>query len=837
MNESKRGIGRKALYTSMVGAMVLSIMPAAFSSPAAAAAQTCRNMNKIDVCGRFLETWNKQGNDQNSTYVNGLPITASKKEISLTDGKTYDTQWFERARYEAHAENKAPYDVLLGLLGVTITEGRGTVDPATKQVRNPADAAFVGIDQPTDLSATKVYFKETKHSISGKILEYWMKYGGASASGAIAQFGFPLSEQFKEISTDGKTYDVQYFERNKFEIHPEKAAPYEVELGLLGVQQYKTQATDAASLPQSPPSGVTSARDTLNVAMSQEPGNLTFLSNQYVTSITVDAIDDDLLGKDQNADYYGEDAYYVPTLENGGSYYLGVGEDRHLVTKYKLRRGIKFSDGVELTSNDVVFSYKYYMTPSTDVVSRTLQQKIYNVENPDKYTVVFNWLSLKQAKAFLATLTGDDKLNYDFITQFVDLNSPIVDPAYFTIGNGTLPQHILANVQGDGDHLGKSSYAREGHIGTGPFRVKSWTSGSNMVLEQNPNYTLTAKPLLKTINIKFIVDTNQILAQLKSPDPNQGVDLATSDAFGGPSEAFQTLGPNLAVHSIPAAVWEHIDFRLDYGPFSDRNVREAIMHAINREDVVKIAYLGQTVVLNSVSPPVDWMSLQNPTFAKSYPDFAKKYALPVYDFNPTKANSMLDAAGWKCPGGGATCPGQVRTKGSEKLSFELATTTGNANRALSTQLVNKNLSDVGVEAKLAYYPSAVYFGTGGNPGIIKTGVCKMCLYAWVGDPLLDNYDLWDSSQLWTPDNPNLQNTPLYKNAAFDTAARGFKTDINRDNIAEFAAQAQQIIMQDLPLIPLYPRANIEVVRTSLQNEKTSNSQAGPFFNAPALYFK
>ena len=64
----------------------------------------------------------------------------------------------------------------------------------------------------------------------------------------------PLSEQFHEVSaTDGKTYTVQYFERNRFELHPEKAAPYEVELGLLGVQQYKTTPIAADQLPIAPP--------------------------------------------------------------------------------------------------------------------------------------------------------------------------------------------------------------------------------------------------------------------------------------------------------------------------------------------------------------------------------------------------------------------------------------------------------------------------------------------------------------------------------------------------------------------------------------------------------
>ena len=412
--------------------------------------------------------------------------------------------------------------------------------------------------------------------------------------------------------------------------------------------------------------------------------------------------------------------------------------------------------------------------------------------------------------------------------------TPIVDPAYFLIG-GILPKHTIGNIAGN-EQLSASAYAREGHVGTGPFKVKSFST-SQIVLEKNPNYTLTAPPLLDTINIKIIEDTNQILAQLKSPDPNQGIDLATSDAFAGPSEAFKTLGANLAVHTVPGAVWEHVDFYLPYGPFKDANVRKAIMTAINRDDVVKIAYLGQTIRMDGVSAPLDWYSLQNPTFVKTYPDIAKKYALPTYAYDATKAAQMLDAAGWKCPNGQVNCPGQVRTKGGEKLSFELATTTGNANRQLSTQIINKNLADVGVEAKLAYYSANVFFGRAGNVGIIKTGVCKMCLYAWVGDPLLDNFDLWDSSQIPSDTDPSGQNTPQYSNPAFDTAARAFKSDISHDKTAEFAAQAQQIIMQDVPVIPLYPRANIEVIRTSLQNEKTSNSTVGPLFNAAALYFK
>ncbi len=83
----------------------------------AVAQQECRSIGQFEVCGRFLQEWSKQGSEQASIYVNGVPITGRRAEISLSDGKVYEVQWFERARYEAHPGNQPPYDVLLGLLG------------------------------------------------------------------------------------------------------------------------------------------------------------------------------------------------------------------------------------------------------------------------------------------------------------------------------------------------------------------------------------------------------------------------------------------------------------------------------------------------------------------------------------------------------------------------------------------------------------------------------------------------------------------------------------------------------------------------------------------------
>src|SRR5205823_5144403 len=123
-----------------------------------------------------------------------------------------DVQYFERNRFEAHPEYAGtPYAVELGALG----------------------RAFHAPDPPAvPLPAPARYFAETGHNLSGAFAAYWEAHGG------LFVHGYPLTEPFPEVNpTDGKTYTVQYFERSRFELHPENAGtPYEVLLGLLGTQ-------------------------------------------------------------------------------------------------------------------------------------------------------------------------------------------------------------------------------------------------------------------------------------------------------------------------------------------------------------------------------------------------------------------------------------------------------------------------------------------------------------------------------------------------------------------------------------------------------------------------
>jgi peptide/nickel transport system substrate-binding protein len=790
--------------------MCVSILPA---NGAAAAQGQSRTINGHVVSGRFLEVWNAQGNEQANVYVNGLPITDKRAEISTEDGKTYQTQWFERARYEEHPENKAPYDVLLGRLGATLTEGRGSIDPATRAPRNPADRPFVGIDRPADVNnTTKVWFQETRHTIGGKILEYWNRYGG------LQQFGFPLSEQFEEVNAaDGKTYTVQYFERNRFELHPEKQAPYEVELGLLGVEQYKTQPIGADALPISPPKNVTSKKDTLVFAMSQEPSSLFHVfENAAVAQIASRPVRVSLVAYDHKDNLYPEVAWYVPTLENGGAFYTGAGNDRRLVVKYKLRRGIKWADGREITSNDALYVHKLVLDPNATIQDRSADEKLFNVDNPDKYTVIYNYMSANQATAFYNGT--NDKEHFAFLKQFVDEKRPVVDPLYSTIG-GILPAHILGNIPAD--KITESAYARN-PINAGPFRVERWTSGSEIVLARNPNYNLTAAPLLNRIVIKIIPDTNQIIAQLKTGD----LDAATSDAFPAPTEVLKTLGASgQVVDYIPARVWEHIDFNLDRPFFQDKAVRQAIHHAINKKRIIDQVVLGTSVELWSYLPPASWASLQNPDFPK---DVAAKFPLKTYPYDVAKANQMLDAAGWAKGGDG------IRAKGGVKLSFDYATTAANKTREQITQLVAADLKAVGIDAKLKYVPSAEYFG---DDGYLARRQHDFAQYAWILDVDPGN-TLYDSQYVPSAENNySGSNYPGYRSAAYDRLSRAANNEIERPKRIALFAEAQSIWSDDLPAIPLYPRANIEVHKDSLVGWDVSSGTVYSVYKSQTMYFK
>jgi hypothetical protein len=183
-------------------ALLAVAAPPAPGRTAAASESRCFAATGQCARGRFLAAWEAGG----GLPVNGYPLTGEVLE-ALEDGTVYTVQYFERARLEWHPENAPPYDVLLGQFGRRL---------------HPADP-------PAAARPDRAYFPATGHNLGGAFRAYW------EANGGLARFGYPISEELAERLEDGREYTVQYFERARFEHHPENADPhYQVLLGQFG---------------------------------------------------------------------------------------------------------------------------------------------------------------------------------------------------------------------------------------------------------------------------------------------------------------------------------------------------------------------------------------------------------------------------------------------------------------------------------------------------------------------------------------------------------------------------------------------------------------------------
>jgi hypothetical protein len=168
-----------------------------------------------NLSGIFKKFWEANG----GLAQFGYPKTEPFREYNPSDGKVYLAQYFERNRFEYHPDLAGtPYEVELGLLGNQLTAYR-------KANGDGAFNYFADMHYPGGR-----YFPETGHNLRNSFKAYW------EANGGLSIYGYPTSEEFYEVNPDdGKTYVVQYFERNRMEYHPEnKGNRYEVLLGLLG---------------------------------------------------------------------------------------------------------------------------------------------------------------------------------------------------------------------------------------------------------------------------------------------------------------------------------------------------------------------------------------------------------------------------------------------------------------------------------------------------------------------------------------------------------------------------------------------------------------------------
>ena len=396
---------------------------------------------------------------------------------------------------------------------------------------------------------------------------------------------------------------------------------------------------------------------------------------------------------------------------------------------FRLREGVVWHDGQPFTAEDVKFSFEQII--SKFHVFGSSYFKDTTVEIVDPQTVVIKpgkFLPAAQLRLFATTETS------------------------------IYPKHILED---EAENFLKSEY-RTKPIGTGPFKFKSWIKGSQMELVRNENYWDKPKPYLERIIVRFLKDPASIIAGLQRGEIHY--------MFRGiPFEAINTLeaSPNIKVflHNRPpyrAALWINVKAP----PLDDVNVRRAISYAIDREDIANKATFG-------ISKPNQWMI--DPQQVPPSPNAM------VYEYDPDKANQILDEAGYE--------------KGPDGFRFtiELMTRTGEPDEQLFAQLIRDQLAEVGIKVNIITVDFATYLAKQSKFDYQMATVKYWIDALWV-------YQLFHSD--WIGKGP-FTNNFQYSNPEVDELLNQWLVETDPAKQVELLQRVGEILSQDLPAIWLY----------------------------------
>lgn len=383
------------------------------------------------------------------------------------------------------------------------------------------------------------------------------------------------------------------------------------------------------------------------------------------------------------------------------------------------------------------------------------------------------------AKANLERYLGNPKFTrpqqYKFMTDFKAIDELTFQFKTTTPHSGT--PHWLAWFA-MGMHSGESlkkfgdDVALRG-VGTGPFKVQEFTPNQRFQLVRNDDYW-GEKPLVDSLNIVNVPDANGRATIVQSGQAQISLGIAPASVRSIESNK------SLRLISAPSVRIVYIGLNCNNPILSDPRVRQAMNYAVDSEAIRKSVLLGQAESLKSIMPP------QVPGYKEQQP----------YDFDPDKAKSLLDEAGWVAGSGG------IRAKGTQELAVAIRTSDGyyTGDRA-TCEAVQQYLKDVGIKADIEIVEHDSYFAYLLDAKNAKTSTLNYGSYGGaVVDPT-QSLAVFQSDLKLSGITGHFQR---YSNPDYDDA---FKRVLNavadETELKKAAEDAQRIAWEGAPWIFLY----------------------------------
>jgi peptide/nickel transport system substrate-binding protein len=455
----------------------------------------------------------------------------------------------------------------------------------------------------------------------------------------------------------------------------------------------------------------------------------------------------------------------VPTVANGG-----VAKDFTTIT-WKLKPNVKWSDGSDFTSADVVFTWKYVSDPKSAATDSSSYDNVKTAEAVDKTTVKVTFKE-PTANYYQAFVTGYGNILQE--KQYKD---------------------FIGEKAKDGPKI---------PVGTGPYKVKEFKPNDVVLYEINPNYRDPNKPYFKTVTFKGGGDaTSAARAVFQTGDVDYAWNLQVEatilkpmiDAADSKAVFVSATSPNverlLLNRSNPDPSLGDKRGEPDQAhPFlSDLKVRKALAMAVDRKPIADLygGGLAGEGTCNIVS---------------GVPDATSKAtaSMDVCKFDLAAANKLLDEAG-------ATkgADGKRSYKGKPmKIVYQ---TTVNPLRQKEQEVVKNGWTQLGIDVELKSVNAGVFFGREGNDTASKFFTDVEMFTNGAESPDFQSYLAgWTSEEIKTKaGNWAGNNYERYSNKDYDALAAQLKKETDTAKRNEIFIKMNDILVSDVVIIPLVAR--------------------------------
>ncbi len=459
----------------------------------------------------------------------------------------------------------------------------------------------------------------------------------------------------------------------------------------------------------------------------------------------------------------------VPSRENGG-----LAADLRSVT-WKLKSGLKWSDGQPVVADDVVSTWEYVTDPATAATTITTYENVERVERVDDLTVRFTF------------------------------KEPTL--AWFRAAQASvLPKHKFAQDKGAPARNSPNNLAP---VGTGPYKVTEFKPNDIVFYAINENYREPTKPAFDRIELKGGGNADGAArAVLQTGDFDYAWNMQVTDQVlrqfeqGGKGVAeFQSgrgIERNLINFTDPnkEVDGERSSLKAPHPFFTDLKVRQAFALGCDRNTIVSALYgRGGEVAVNVLNIPPQYRSDNNKA-----------------EFSVEKANQLLDEAGWRRGAGG------YREKGGVAMSI-LYQTSVTSLRQKTQEIIKDAWEKMGVKVELKSIDAGIFFGSDpGNPDNTSHFYADVEMYTsnQEFDPqtymrAFHSAYVSQKANLWSGGN-----NCRYVNPEYDKLWDAARTETDAQKRAQLFIQMNDIVVQNVVHIPLVTRRTVFARAKNLQ---------------------